>query len=87
MIQSIRAFTLICLSVTSSRASGLQPPPVQRGYSIPLIDLADQKHRQVVVDREQGQYLGHPTTVLLEEHRRRAQLVRPPARAGELGHL
>jgi hypothetical protein len=38
------------------------PPPVSRGYSIPLIDL-------VVVDREPGQYLGHPTTVLLEDGR------------------
>ena len=42
--------------------------PVQpRGYTIPTIDLADQKHRQVVIDRETGQYLGHPTTVLLED--------------------
>lgn len=41
--------------------------PVSRGYSIPLIDLADQKDRQVIVDREAGQYLGHPTTVLLED--------------------
>jgi hypothetical protein len=32
-----------------------------------LIDLADQKHRQIIVDREKGQYLGHPTTVLLED--------------------
>jgi len=38
-----------------------------RGYSIPLIDLADETARQVVVDREPGQYLGHPTTVLLED--------------------
>ena len=30
-----------------------------------LIDLAGQTRRQVVVDREPGQYLGHPTTVLL----------------------
>ncbi len=42
-------------------------PP--RGYSIPLIDLASQSGRQVVVDREPGQYLGHPTTVLLEDGR------------------
>lgn len=41
-----------------------QPP---RGYSIPLIDLASQTHRQVVVDKEEGQYLGHPTTVLLAD--------------------
>jgi lysophospholipase L1-like esterase len=40
--------------------------PQSAGYSIPLIDLADHTHRQVVVDREPGQYLGHPTTVLLE---------------------
>src|SRR3954447_514163 len=37
------------------------------GYSIPTIDLAAEKERQVVVDREPGQYLGHPTTVLLED--------------------
>lgn len=43
-----------------------EPP---RGYSIPLIDLAAETHRQVVVDREAGQYLGHPTTVLLEDGR------------------
>jgi hypothetical protein len=40
---------------------------VQRGYDIPLVDLNDQTDRQVVVDREPGQYLGHPTTVLLED--------------------
>jgi hypothetical protein len=44
-----------------------QSPP--RGYSIPLIDLAGETARQVVVDREPGQYLGHPTTVLLEDKR------------------
>ena len=38
-----------------------------RGYSIPLIDLSAETHRQVIVDREPGQYLGHPTTVLLED--------------------
>lgn len=31
------------------------------------IDLAGETQRQVVVDREKGQYLGHPTTVLLED--------------------
>lgn len=40
-----------------------------RGYSIPTIDLNDEAHRQVTVDREPGQYLGHPTTVLLEDGR------------------
>ncbi len=37
------------------------------GYTIPLIDLAADTQRQVVVDREPGQYLGHPTTVLLSD--------------------
>ena len=35
--------------------------------NITHIDLDDQTDRQVVVDREAGQYLGHPTTVLLED--------------------
>ncbi len=39
------------------------------GYSIPLVDLAADVSRQVVVDREPGQYLGHPTTVLLEDNK------------------
>jgi hypothetical protein len=40
---------------------------VSRGYSIPVIDLSGRTQLQVVVDREAGQYLGHPTTVLLED--------------------
>lgn len=42
----------------------VQQPP---GYSIPLIDLASETERQIIVDREPGQYLGHPTTALLED--------------------
>jgi len=38
-----------------------------RGYTLPTRDLAHDTHRQVVVDREPGQYLGHPTTVLLDD--------------------
>ncbi|MCY4030250.1 MAG: transporter substrate-binding domain-containing protein, partial [Acidobacteria bacterium] len=33
------------------------------------VDWAEETHRQVVVDREPGQYLGHPTTVLLSDER------------------
>ncbi len=43
--------------------------PLPRGYTIPVIDLSGDKKRQVIVDREEGQYLGHPTTVLLEDGR------------------
>ena len=46
-----------------------QTGAVMRGYRIPLIDLAGENQRQVIVDRELGQYLGHPTTVLLEDKR------------------
>ncbi|MEZ6049263.1 MAG: sialidase family protein [Planctomycetaceae bacterium] len=41
--------------------------PVSRGYSIPIIDISAETDRQIIVDREPGQYLGHPTTVLLED--------------------
>lgn len=39
------------------------------GYSVPIIDISGDTRRQVVVDREAGQYLGHPTTVLLEDNK------------------
>lgn len=38
-----------------------------RGYTIPVVDISGQTRRQVLVDREPGQYLGHPTTCLLED--------------------
>ena len=37
------------------------------GYTIPTVDISAETQRQVLVDREAGQYLGHPTTVLLED--------------------
>jgi hypothetical protein len=55
------------LATISCAGKPSPPVPVARGYSIPLIDLARQTERQIVVDREPGQYLGHPTTVLLED--------------------
>ncbi|MBM4092397.1 MAG: exo-alpha-sialidase [Planctomycetes bacterium] len=51
---------------------GLTAVPAGRGGEEPpvrTIDLDGQVHRQVVVDREAGQYLGHPTTCLLEDGR------------------
>jgi hypothetical protein len=39
------------------------------GGKLQHIDLNKQTHRQVIVDREKGQYLGHPTTVLLEDNK------------------
>lgn len=38
-------------------------------YTIPTVDISGETHRQTVVDREEGVYLGHPTTVLLGDGR------------------
>jgi len=60
-----RTFLALATLLAFVASAAADSPP--RGYSIPLIDLADETNRQVVVDREPGQYLGHPTTVLLED--------------------
>jgi hypothetical protein len=45
-----------------ARAAGQAAP-----FGIPTLDLSTDTFRQTVVDREPGVYLGHPTTVLLED--------------------
>jgi hypothetical protein len=45
------------------------PTSKPRRYHLPTIDLAKETHRQILVDREKGQYLGHPTTVLLDDRK------------------
>jgi hypothetical protein len=59
-------WTLLLLTCNVATAAD-EPAAKPRGYSIPLIDLAGETDRQTIVDREPGQYLGHPTTVLLED--------------------
>ncbi|MCH2135581.1 MAG: GDSL-type esterase/lipase family protein [Phycisphaerales bacterium] len=49
---------------TMDELVSLVPTP---DWSLPLADLDTVEEVQVVVDREEGQYLGHPTTVLLED--------------------
>jgi Neuraminidase (sialidase) len=49
--------------------SGDPPKKTAPYFNIPLIDLDGDTHRQVIVDKEKGQYLGHPTTVLLEDNK------------------
>jgi len=41
--------------------------PAAGPFTLPIIDLDDRPEFHVVVDCEPGQYLGHPTTVLLED--------------------
>jgi hypothetical protein len=63
------ALTIIAVVLPGCAKKDATPPAILRGYTIPLVDLAADKARQVVVDREPGRYLGHPTTVLLEDGR------------------
>ena len=55
---SILLIAVACANAIAADPSGTYPK---------TIDLNDQVHRQVLVDREAGQYLGHPTTCLLED--------------------
>ncbi|QDU80169.1 BNR/Asp-box repeat protein [Polystyrenella longa] len=55
------------LFLTGLNTSVSAAEPVTRGYTIPIIDISGESDRQIIVDREEGQYLGHPTTVLLED--------------------
>ena len=39
------------------------------GFDLPIVDLDAREDLRTVVDREKGQYLGHPTTLLLRDGR------------------
>ncbi|HID22554.1 MAG TPA: exo-alpha-sialidase [Planctomycetaceae bacterium] len=70
MIPGVRfPFRAACVAMLSVSAWGWGVSGPGPSLSAPIItlDLNDQANRQVVVDREPGQYLGHPTTVLLED--------------------
>ena len=60
-----RILTLILILLLLPLSARAEPA----AYTIPTLDLADQTDRQVVIDRQSGQYLGHPTTVLLEDNK------------------
>ena len=59
--------TVLVAGLSAGLVSAAEPPAGVA--AVRLIDLADDTHHQVIVDREPGQYLGHPTTVLLEDGR------------------
>ena len=60
LLWALTCVSLLTVSTTSLAADKTVAYPK-------TIDLNDEIHRQVVVDRESGQYLGHPTTCLLED--------------------
>jgi len=37
-----------------------------KNFSIPYLDISGETNRQIVIDEEANQYLGHPTTLLLD---------------------
>ena len=59
------AAAIVSFAAVVAGSGALAEEPAAPG--LPLVDLAGETGRQVVVDREAGQYLGHPTTVLLED--------------------
>ncbi|MBL0171249.1 MAG: exo-alpha-sialidase [Gemmatimonadaceae bacterium] len=76
-IASVLAWSLTaCAHQPSPAAAPSTTPPVvaslldtRAALGVPTVDLAADTARQTVVDKESGQYLGHPTTVLLEDGR------------------
>jgi hypothetical protein len=73
------ALSTVCVAQQDSSAAA-KPTAVEKTtssegepdanpFGIPILDMDADVERQVVVDREVGQYLGHPTTVLLEDGR------------------
>lgn len=65
---------IVCVLMACLPVSGMGKPmppskPLPPGYTVPVVDLAGDTARRVVVARQPGQYLGHPTTVLLEDQR------------------
>lgn len=45
----------------------LSKQDVKIGYDIPFVDLSKDIERQVLVDKEENVYLGHPSTVLMDD--------------------
>lgn len=65
---AVLIFTFASASVLTLSMTGFAADDVTTGTDYPTtIDLNDHTHRQVIVDRESGQYLGHPTTCLLDD--------------------
>lgn len=65
MVTNIRDYyklmTTVLLGVVCSAYTAMA------GFSIPTVDLDQRTDLQQVVDYEKGQYLGHPTTAMLED--------------------
>jgi len=63
----MRAYSWLAIAAALGLATQSRAEAPASPFSIPVLDLNRQTERQVVVDREPGQYLGHPTTCLLDD--------------------
>ena len=63
----MKKLIILNLLLLFSLVSFSQAKTAKPYLSIPITDLDKETFRQIIVDREDGQYLGHPTTVLLED--------------------
>ena len=61
--QWIQGFGACTFTVSGNRLQA----QIAEGYTIPILDIDGWLDHQVIVEREPGQYLGHATTVLLED--------------------
>lgn len=60
---------LLIVLIASLNPTSVLADQAPTGFTLPVVDLHDNAAMHGVVDREPGQYLGHPTTVLLEDGR------------------
>jgi len=58
-----------CVLSASRLALAGEQPDSRAVLGVPTIDLASDRARRTIIDREPGVYLGHPTTVLLEDQK------------------
>lgn len=64
IMNKISYLLLLALICVPSRSQERSSKPY---LSVPVIDLDRETSRQIIVDKENGQYLGHPSTVILED--------------------
>lgn len=58
---------LLLPALTLAPVGPVDDKPLPSGYTIPVVDLTDDTAGVITIDREKGQYLGHPSAVLLED--------------------
>ncbi|MCC5928161.1 MAG: exo-alpha-sialidase [Cyclobacteriaceae bacterium] len=67
----MKMYKMISLALLTLLAIACQPPAetpdIMNEVSLVAVDLSQDESRRVVVDREEGQYLGHISTILLED--------------------